>query len=71
MVKAQNSDLLGLVYTGTRNRCSGVDLLIPKIHKQILPTDLQTFPYRIGWENLIKDQRNFILGIITNNFFAG
>ena len=26
------------------------------IHMQILQTDLQTFPWRISWENLIKDQ---------------
>ena len=33
----------------------------PKIHKQILQTDLYTFPYRISWEKLIKDQRFFSL----------
>ena len=48
MVPAQNSDLLGLVYTGTCNRCISVDLLIPEIHIQILQTDLQTFRYRIS-----------------------
>ena len=35
--------------------------LSPNIHKQILQTDLYTFPYRIIWEKLIKDQRFFSL----------
>ena len=35
--------------------------LRPNIHKQILQTDLYTFPYRISWEKLIKDQRFFSL----------
>ena len=30
--------------------------LSPNIHIQILHTDLFTFPLRISWENLIKDQ---------------
>ena len=33
--------------------------LSPNIHIQILQTDLHTFPWRISWENLIKDQRFF------------
>ena len=28
-------------------------------NKQILQTDLYTFPYRISWEKQIKDQRFF------------
>ena len=34
-----------------------IDPLSPNIHKQILQTDLYTFPNRISWEKLIKDQR--------------
>ena len=30
--------------------------LIPNINIKILQTDLYTFPWRISWENLIKDQ---------------
>ena len=33
--------------------------LSPNIHRQILQTDLYTFPLRISWENLIKDQSIF------------
>ena len=33
--------------------------LSPNIHIQILQTDLYTFPSRISWENLIKDQGIF------------
>ena len=33
--------------------------LSPNIHIQILQTDLYTFPWRISWEILIKDQRFF------------
>ena len=33
----------------------------PNIQKQILQTDLYTFPYRISWEKLIKDQRFFFV----------
>ena len=36
-------------------------LLSLNIHKQILQTDLYTFPYRISWEKLIKDLRFFSL----------
>ena len=37
--------------------------LSPVIHIQILQTDCHTFPYRISWENLYKDQSiNFLLG---------
>ena len=36
--------------------------LSPSIHIQILQTDLHTFPLRISWENLIKDQGIFFLG---------
>ena len=35
------------------------NLLSPKIHIQILQTDLNTFPPRISWENLVKDQSIF------------
>ena len=38
--------------------------LSPNIHINILQTDLHTFPYRINWENLIKDQSIFPLVII-------
>ena len=38
-----------------------INHLSPNIHKQILQTDLYTFPYRISWEKLIKDQRFFSL----------
>ena len=37
--------------------------LSPNIHMQILQTDLHTFPSRISWENLIKDQGSFSLVI--------
>ena len=47
--------------------------LSPKIHIQILQTDLNTFPYWISWENLFKDQRIFseviILFILINFSF--
>ena len=33
-----------------------VNPLSPNIPIQILQTDLQTFPWRISWENLAKDQ---------------
>ena len=36
--------------------------LSPSIHIQILQTDLHTFPERMSWENLIKDQGIFFLG---------
>ena len=39
-------------------------LLNPKINRQILQADLHTFPLRISWENLIKDQGIFSLVII-------
>ena len=39
--------------------------LSPNIHKQILHTDLNTFPYRISWENLFKDQSIFPEVIIS------
>ena len=38
--------------------------LSPNIKIQILHTDLYTFPLRISWENLIKDQGIFSLVII-------
>ena len=38
--------------------------LSPNIHIQILQTDLYTFPYRISWEKLIKDQGIFSFVII-------
>ena len=38
-----------------------INPLSPNIHKQILQTDLYTFPYRISWEKLIKDLRFFSL----------
>ena len=40
-------------------------LKISKLAKfEILQTDLYTFPYRISWENLIKDQGIFYSVII-------
>ena len=36
----------------------------PNIHIQILQTGLYTFPLRISWENLLKDQSIFSLVII-------
>ena len=36
-----------------------INPLSPNIHKQILQTYLHTFPYRISWGKLIKDQRFF------------
>ena len=38
--------------------------LSPNNHTQILQSDLHTFPLRISWENLIKDQGIFSLVII-------
>ena len=38
--------------------------LSPNIQLQILQTDLHTFPYKMCWENLIKDQGIFYLVII-------
>ena len=50
-----------------------IKLLSPKIHIQILQTDLHTFPHRISWENLFKDQSIFpwviILFILINFSF--
>ena len=47
--------------------------LSPKIHIQILQTDLNTFPYWISWENFFKDQSIFseviILFIVINFSF--
>ena len=47
--------------------------LSPKIHIQILQTDLNTFPYWISWENLFKDRSIFseviILFILINFSF--
>ena len=37
---------------------------------QILHTDLSTFPYRISWENLIKDQRISPLGDHNYSLFS-
>ena len=38
--------------------------LSPVIHIQILQSDCHTFPYRISWENLFKDQSIFSWVII-------
>ena len=38
--------------------------LSPIINTQILQTDLLTFPLRISWENVIKDQGIFSLVMI-------
>ena len=41
-----------------------INSLSPNIQKQILPTDLYTFPERMCSENLMKDQSIFFLVII-------
>ena len=41
-----------------------VNSLSPNIHMQILQKGLYTFPLRISWENLLKDQSIFSLVII-------
>ena len=41
-----------------------VNPLSPNIHIQILQTDLHTFPLRISWENLVKDQIIIFLFVI-------
>ena len=38
--------------------------LSPNIHLQILQTDLYILPWRMSWENLIKDQAIFSYVII-------
>ena len=43
----------------------------PKIHTQILQTDLHIFPSRIGWENLFVDQsfsHQVIISLIPTTF---
>ena len=49
-------EILGLVLA--------INPLSPTIHIQILLTDLHTFSYSISWENLLKDQSNFLLVVI-------
>ena len=39
--------------------------LHPKIHIQILQTDLQTFSFKTGLENLMKDWDIFLLATIS------
>ena len=44
----------------------------PGIHKQILQTDLHTFPYKISWQNFLKDQSTVSSGhnfINSNTLF--
>ena len=65
-VDAPDSDpgqttIQGLVWSCWLSYISEFNPLSPNIHKQILQTDLYTFPYRISWEKLIKDQRFFSL----------
>ena len=36
-----------------------VNPLSPNIYRQILQTDLYTFPWKLSWENLVKDQSIF------------
>ena len=43
---------------------NSLNILSPNIQKQILPTDLYTFPERMCSENLMKDQSIFFLVII-------
>ena len=52
---------LTLSLNSTRLIRTAINPLSPNIQKQILQTDLHTFPYRISWEKLIKDQRFFSL----------
>ena len=44
----------------------------PTIHIQILQTDLHTFPYKISWENLLKNesilQALMIISLILKTF---
>ena len=57
-----------------RNERATFNPLSPSIHKQILQTDLNTFPYRISWENLFQDQSIFswviILSILITYLFT-
>ena len=41
-----------------------LDPLSPNLYIQILLTDLHALSYSSSWENLLKDQSNFILVII-------
>ena len=54
---------------------SAFNPLSPNIHIQILQTNLYTFPSRISWENLIKDQGIFSqvikLFINSHNLISG
>ena len=52
------------VYSQTPLHGHLLNPLSPNIHIQILDTDFHTFPLRISWENLIKDQGIFSLLII-------
>ena len=36
-----------------------VNPLSPNTNIQILKTDLYIFPWKLSWENLVKDQGNF------------
>ena len=49
------------LHCGQHSLGGGINPLSPNIYKEILQTDLYTFPYRISWEKLIKDQRFFSL----------
>ena len=71
-VDAPDSDpgettIQGLVWSCWLSCISEFNPLSPNIHKQILQTDLYTFPYRISWEKLIKDQRFFCLWSLINS----
>ena len=63
-------------YKAWKEKCHRTFILVnplsSKIHIQILQTDLHTFPYRISWENLFKDQSIFpyvmILSILLTFF---
>ena len=58
---------VGLLTNRINNKLEKINLinpLSPNIHLQILHTDLYTFPLRISWENLKKDQGIFTLVII-------
>ena len=47
------------------------NLLSPNINIQILQTDPHTFPLRISWDTLIKDQSIFslVIIIIVNSYY--
>ena len=59
LLRIQSNSVHGDTEGATESVC--INPLSTNIHKQILQTDLYTFPIRISWEKLIKDQRFFSL----------